>query len=85
MKGKIDFIKNSIGKVFNAIVENSRSVRLGLTASNVFHAVTANYIHVEFKSSEFIPPGTVVKLRVTSVLEENIRTEKEIEAAAVLV
>ena len=85
VKGKIDFIKNSIGKVFNAIVENTRSVRLGLTASNVFHAVTANYIHVEFTSSEFIPQGTVVKLRVTSVLEENIRTGKEIEAAAVLV
>lgn len=84
VNGKIDFIRNAIGKTFNAIVENSRSMRLGLTASNVFHAVTDNYIHVEFTSGEFIPQGTVVKLKVTAVLEENIRSGKEIEAAAVL-
>ncbi|MCQ2240249.1 tRNA (N(6)-L-threonylcarbamoyladenosine(37)-C(2))-methylthiotransferase MtaB [Treponema sp.] len=85
VNGKIDFIKKASGKTFNAIVENSRSKRLGFTASNVFHAVTDNYIHVEFSSEKFIPQGTVVKVCITSVLEENIRSGKEIEAAGVLV
>ena len=58
---------------------------MGLVASNVFHAVTDNYIHVEFTGSGFIAQGTVVKVKITSALEDNIRTGKEIEARGVLV
>lgn len=83
--GKIDFIGKAVGKVFDVIVENSRSIRMGLVASNVFHAVTDNYIHVEFTGSGFIAQGTVVKVKITSALEDNIRTGKEIEARGVLV
>ena len=85
VKGKIDFIKNCTGGTFEAVVENSRSMRLGLTASNVFHAVTDNFIHVEFKSEKHIPQGTVVNVKIVSVLEESIRGGRELEAMAQLV
>lgn len=85
VKGKIDFIKNCTGGTFEAVVENSRSMRLGLTASNVFHAVTDNFIHVEFKSERHIPQGTVVNVKIVSVLEESIRGGRELEAMAQLV
>lgn len=85
MEGKIGFIRNCIGGTFEAVVENSRSMRLGLTSSNVFHAVTDNYIHVEFKSDKFIPQGTIVALKLNSVLEENIRRGSEIEAMGELI
>lgn len=83
--GKISFIKNCIGNTFYAIVENSRSMRLGLTSKNVFHAVTDNYIHVEFISEKLILQGTVIQVKIESVLEENIYSGKEIEAFATLV
>ncbi len=82
VNGKIDFIRNCIDGTFDAVVENSRSIRLGLTASNVFHAVTDNFIHVEFKSERPIPQGTVVKVKITAVLEESIRGGREVEAMA---
>lgn len=85
VNGKIDFIKTCIGETFEAVVENSRSMRLGLTASNVFHAVTDNFIHVEFRSIVPVSQGTVVKLKVTSVLEESIKDGREIEALGELV
>lgn len=84
VNGKINFIKSCISDTFAAVVENSRSIRLGLTASNVFHAVTDNFIHVEFTSGKFIPQGSVVSVKIMQALEENIRSGKEIEARAVL-
>lgn len=85
VKGKTEFIGGCAGKIFNAVVENSRSMRLGLTASNVFHAVTDNYIHVEFTSNTFIAQGTVVSVKILRPLEENIKSGKEIEALGELV
>ena len=84
VNGKINFIKSCISDTFAAVVENSRSMRLGLTDSNVFHAVTDNFIHVEFTSGKFIPQGSVVSVKIMQALEENIRSGKEIEARAVL-
>lgn len=83
-RGKTEFIQSCVGKTFSAIVENSRSMRLGLTASNVFHAVTDNFIHVEFKSSDHIPQGTVVVLKIEKVLEESIKAGREVEALGCL-
>lgn len=82
--GKIEFINSCAGKTFDAVVENSRAFLKGLSDSQTYHAVTDNFIHVEFKSSSPLVQGTVVQVKIKSALEENIRSGVEVEASAQL-
>ncbi len=84
-KGKIEFISSCMGSTFDAVVENSRAFLKGLSDSTVYHAVTDNFIHVEFRSSSPLVQGTVVRVKIEKPLEENIMTGVEVEATARLV
>lgn len=89
VKSKIDYIKSMQEKVFNAVIENSRALRLMKnkeeSSLKTYHAVTENFIHVEFKSEKILENSQSVKLKIERVLEENIKNSKEIEALALLV
>ncbi|MBE6354602.1 tRNA (N(6)-L-threonylcarbamoyladenosine(37)-C(2))-methylthiotransferase MtaB [Treponema sp.] len=91
---KIKYIESMKGREFTAVVENSRALRLSLrilkntsagSESGIYHAVTDNFIHVEFKSSRYIESSRSVRVRIDQVLEDNIRTGKEIECLSSLV
>ncbi|MCR5219171.1 tRNA (N(6)-L-threonylcarbamoyladenosine(37)-C(2))-methylthiotransferase MtaB [Treponema sp.] len=86
---KIAYIKSMEGKSFNAVVENSRALRLmkdnNQDGEKIYHAVTDNFIHVEFKSEKYFESSGIVRVKINSVLEENIRKGKEIEASASLI
>lgn len=84
VESKISYIKSMTGKTFNAIVENSRTLRLLKAPAagggrKTYHAVTDNFIHVEFQSSEEFESSSCVKVVLRDVLEDNIRSGKEIE------
>ena len=90
VKGKINYINSIVGKCFDAVVENSRALRLRKNIEKddevkTYHAVTDNYIHVEFKSKELFENSRSVRLKIVRTLEENIQTGKEIEALAQIV
>lgn len=82
---KISYIKSFSGMTINAVVEKSRAQRLSLVSENVYHAVTDNFIHVEFVSDKSIPQGSIVTVRITGPLESNVFEGREIEAKAELV
>ena len=87
---KIKYIESMKGREFTAVVENSRALRVLKNASagaaaGIYHAVTDNFIHAEFKSSRYIESSRSVRVRIEQVLEDNIRTGKEIEGLSSLV
>ncbi len=83
--GKIQYVRMFEGQTVSAIVEKSRSIRLGTAGENVYHAVTDNFLHAEFRSQKNISQGTVISVKILSVLEENIRSGKEIECSCEIV
>ncbi len=82
VRGKISYINKFIGKELFAIVENSRSLRQNKTSSNIFHAVTENFLHVEFHSEKTFVSGQSVKVIITDCIPENIENGKETECYA---
>ncbi len=85
VKGKIEYINYWTAKPLSAIVENSRSLRIASGESSVCHAVTENYLHVEFASPErVLKPGELITLRIKTVLEDNIASGKEIDCAGIM-
>lgn len=83
---KCAYIKSCSGKEYSAIVENSRAQRLENDSSKkrMLHAVTENYLHVQLvlpDDEQTVAPGTVIRVKITEALEENIRSGKEIEAS----
>ena len=91
VEGKTAYISSFKGKILPAIVENSRSLRLSSPSAANFvrvNAVTENFLHVEclVPSKGFIPaPGTEVNVRIDSVLEDSIRSGREVECSGTLV
>ncbi len=87
VQGKLDFIKNACGKVFSAIVENSRSLRIGQPSlsSGIIHAVTENFLHVECHVKENIQSGSLIMVKIIRADEEAIRSGREIDCKGIVV
>ncbi|MBO4404009.1 MAG: MiaB/RimO family radical SAM methylthiotransferase, partial [Treponema sp.] len=86
VKSKIAYINSFAGKVLPAVTEQSRAERLSSDKKNSglkkYHAVTSNYIHVEFESEEPVEQGKTVFVKIESCIEENILKQEETEAKA---
>ena len=85
IEGKSDYITRCIGKDYDAIVENSRSQRMGLDEDSIIHCVTDNFLHVECKvndirSSQLVLPGSLVRVKIENADMESILKGKETEA-----
>lgn len=100
VQGKIAYINSFKDMPLSAVVENSRSQRTVLAANTPdgalvsaqtngaqkkVHVVTENFLHVECTGDGVVhAPGSVVQVCITKVLEQAIRTGKEIEAVGKL-
>lgn len=85
IQNKIDYISSFAKKRLEAVVENSRSQRLAKendSEKKLLHAVTDNFIHVEFVSEGSIAPGQKIFVKILNAKPEAIREGREVEAAA---
>ncbi len=82
IENKIKYIERFLNESLSAVTENSRSLRLKNQNENrkIVNCVTENFIHVQIPFSQEIPNGTKINVKITKVLEENIRSGKEVEA-----
>jgi hypothetical protein len=62
-------------------VENSRTLRRSEDgkAPTVLHCVSENFLHIECPLNEPATPGSLIEVKIESVLEKNIKTGKEID------
>ena len=82
IENKIKYIERFLNEELSAITENSRSLRLKNQSENIkiVNCVTENFIHVQIPFDQEIPNGKKINVKITKVLEENIRGGKEVEA-----
>ncbi len=80
ISGKISYIRSFEGSIVEAYVEKKRQKLK--SGKNVFHAVTENFLHVEFVSESDISAGSTIMVKIGDPLEENISTGKETECKA---
>ena len=83
---KIKYVQQFVNTEHNAVLEtvkrplavaaNSKSGRF------IYHAVSDNFIHCEIISEKQLPANQMIKLRITSVLEDRITKGGDIEASA---
>ena len=81
--GKVSYIKTCEGCVFDAIVEKPLTDVGG--EENTWRALTDNYLHAVFQCDRELQQGSVVRLRITSPMEESIKSGREEECRAQLV
>ena len=74
------------GETVSAVVENSRSLRIG-PEKKVVHAVTENYLHVECPSEnpDAFMPGSKVALKIGEPCVQSIESGREIDCLGTLV
>ena len=82
---KLAYIRSFAGRELSAIVENSRALRCGLGTAGTFHAVTENFLHVSCKAAVPPSPGSLVRVRLGTPLEESILSGGEVDAEAELI
>ena len=82
VSGKISYINSFKEKAVEATVE--KKVLQKSDGKNIFHAVTENFLHAEFESEKKLEAGSVVMLKIISVLEDSIKCGKEEECSAEL-
>ena len=84
--GKISYIERWRGETVSAVVENSRSLRIG-PEKKVVHAVTENYLHVECPSEnpDAFTPGSKVALKIGEPCVQSIESGREIDCLGTLV
>lgn len=88
---KIKYIEENIGKEFFAVLELNRTPKILLSGSQknrIYHAVTENFLHVEISVPE--PEAekikkAAVRVKITEVMEENLRKGGELECRGQLV
>ena len=91
ISSKINYIEENIGKELFAVLELNRApktVSFDGTRFRVFHAVTENFLHVEIT----VPEDEAVKIKkaavrvkITEIMEENLRKGGELECKGQLV
>jgi threonylcarbamoyladenosine tRNA methylthiotransferase MtaB len=83
---KIAYINSFKDRPLDAIVENSRNQRTASSAEQkVVHVVTSNFLHVACPQTDHeMVPGSVVRVKITAALEDDIRSGKEIEATGII-
>ncbi len=81
VNGKTAYCTSFIGRPLSAIVENSRTLRRSEDgkAPTVLHCVSENFLHIECPLNEPTTPGSLIEVKIESVLEKNIKTGKEID------
>ncbi len=86
---KIKYVSSFIGKKLSCVVEMSRSLRSKKAESDksdfIYHAVTENYLHVEFKSEKVIEQGSEVFVCIKECLFDSIQKQEELDAKAELI
>ena len=86
VKGKTAYAESWQGQVLEAVVENSRALRLSRNNQSVIHAVTGNMLHVECKAQGTIPaPGSLVKVQILSAAKDSIANGRETDCLGMIV
>lgn len=81
--GKVSYIRSCEGHIFDAVIEKPV---IGVEGGkNTWRALTDNYLHAVFQCDGELQQGSVVRLRITSPMQESIQAGREEECRAQLV
>ncbi len=84
IENKINYLNNYLNKELYAILETVRNQKLGTT--NIYHAVTDNFIHCEIDNIKNVThnSGEKIKIKIIKVLEDRIKSGDEMEVKAII-
>ncbi len=87
-ESKIAYVSSFIGKELDCVIETVRKPKVFAENKVIYHAVTSNFLHCEIECDETLnrfSSGTPARVRIESVLSENVMKGGETECRASIV